>query len=253
MSIKSADFIHQSQRVHVSVQNIAEELNRSPTTQKKFHILTRKLDATLKILNTIKEQSPDALFSKIATEAMEKEIVSLYGRVIDAWVKNEVTQIHRQSVAIELCLKRGKVSKQAVIKLACHLHSFKKDHRPSLQERRILAKAEQVLSRAHAFLQKATETKKGNPTSSEKKIGNPTDQDWELVSSCGEEKFAFQPLAFCEEISSITADQIEDLMDISSLIYNSDIRQAKIKYNQLQEEHKKRFLLLIHLKAYKRL
>ena len=37
--------------------------------------------------------------------------------------------------------------------LTLELQAFKKDHRPSLQDKRAIAHAEEILTRAHAFLQ----------------------------------------------------------------------------------------------------
>src|ERR1041385_3142663 len=88
------DFIHQSQIIQANVHAIAGELARSPTTDQKYRALTQKLDTSLKILLAIKEQASGTLF---ATDGLETEIISLYGRVTDQWMKSKIYSIEREA------------------------------------------------------------------------------------------------------------------------------------------------------------
>src|ERR1700733_14072568 len=97
----STDYIHQSQLVHSSMQNIAGELARYPIDDKKYYDLTKKLDATLKILHTIKEQPDVTLFGQIASDVLAKEMASLYGRVTKEWIKHKADRIQEKKVSLE--------------------------------------------------------------------------------------------------------------------------------------------------------
>ncbi len=209
----TTDFIYQSQLVRASMQNIAGELAGSPTTDKKYHALNQRLDATLKIVHTIEEQSPFMLFAQSVADTLKKEIVTLYGRVTDEWVKNKVNQIQNKAVRLENSLVCGKVTAEAVQNLAFHVQSFKKDHLPCLQDRRAIAQAEEIMVRAHAFLQgdAMTDVKKSH-------------------SEC----------KLCDE--ELAIEEFEKLMDIASHIHHGDMTNAKVEYNQLSDELKKRFL-----------
>ena len=204
--VKSSNFLDRSQWVHSRMQSIAGQLESSPTSSKKFHVLTRELDETYKVLNTLKKQSPaTAVFAQSATENLEHGIVSLYGRAINAWIKTEVSHIQHEAHSIENSLKCGKVTAKNTQKLAQHIEAFKKECRPSLSDRRIIAEAEFTMLRANAFL-------KGSPLPSE------------LIQ---------------EDLGEIFPGEMEDLMDLAALIYKQDFRQAKARFGQLPQEHKR--------------
>jgi hypothetical protein len=208
------DFIYQSQLVRASMQNIAGELAGSPTTDKKYHALNQRLDATLKIVHTIEEQSPFTLFAKSVADSLKNEIVTLYNRVTEEWVKNKVTQIQDKAARLENSITCGKVTAEAIQNLAFHVRSFKKDHLPCRQDRRLIAQAEKIMVRAHAFLQGG-------------------DVGFEVKKSHSECKLSDEELSI---------EEFEEFMVIASHIHNGDMTIAQVQYNQLSDEIKKRFL-----------
>jgi hypothetical protein len=213
MYTRQMNFIQQSQCLQKKVHDIAETLGRTPTTQSKFHVLTHELDETLRVLNTVKEQFSSP-FAQASTHALEEEIITLYGRVVDAWVHNEVIEIYEEATSLELSLKCGKVTAGAVQRLATRLSAFQKAHRPSLEERRLIADAERILHRADAFLKNDY-------------IEEPH------TEACAQNS--------TDVINDVILGTMEELMDLASLVYNHNKREAKIRYHQLPEALKKTF------------
>ncbi len=207
--IKHNNNIFNSQWVYTCVQAVEKELDHSPTTYKKFHLLTQKLDGMLHVLEKIQKLPTTTVFIQAASQALEQKIVSLYGKVVEAWVKNEVTQIAEQAADIADSLKRGIVVAKAVDRLTERLATFKKEHRPATAELRTILEAEEVMHRAHAFLN-------GTPCAEIQERPITTDD----------------PLAY---------EAMEELMDIAYLIYNHDFGEARKRYLQLAEEYKQRF------------
>lgn len=215
----SIDFQYQSKVIQSNMHKIKDELDSSPKTDKKYQALTQKLDATLKILLTIKNQFASTVFVISAADAMQKEIVTLYGRVTDEWMKSKVCQIQDKAVKLEQSLTRGKVTAEAVQTLTMKLQAFKKEHRPSIEDRRAIAHAEEILIRAHAFLQ----------------------GDFEVnQESCA------QIAPSQEEIDYGALEGAEQLMNIASYIYMCDKQRAKKEFFQLPDDLKSRFLEAMH-------
>ncbi len=204
-SIKTSDFLDQSQWMHTRMQSIAGRLEASPATPMKFHKLTTELDEAYKVLNTIKKQPSSAFFTGSATETLEQNIVSLYGRVFNAWIKTEVTHIQHEAHALESSIQTGKVTTKNTEKLADHIRAFKQDCCPSISDRRILAEAELTTVRAHAFLEGSPLPVQASP----------------------------------EDLGEIFPGELEDLMDLAASLYKYDFRQAKSRFAQLPQEHKR--------------
>jgi|GEM_PF-6073203 len=212
MSSIDSSFIHQSQRVQASVQHIVQKLARSPTTDAQFRDLTQELHETFEILHAIKKISTHILFFQVAAKALEEELVSLAGRVTSDWMKIKMHQIQLEAANLENSLESGKVTEEIVQELALHLQSFRNDHLPSLEDCREIAKAELLLYRAHA-LQK-DEAKVEMPLGIEQPIG----------------------------VEEFNPEESEELMDIAYSIYRGDKKEARMKFYQLAESHRNRFL-----------
>src|SRR5690242_19227497 len=133
MDIKT-DFIHQSKIIQANVHAIAGELARKPTTDQRYRALTQKLDTSLKILLSIKEEASGTLF---ATDGLEKDLISLYGRVTDQWMKNKIDSIEKEASS----LAAGNVSPIAIQRLTMRIRSFKRDYLPCAQDRTRIAVA----------------------------------------------------------------------------------------------------------------
>lgn len=209
----STDFIHQSQLVRSKMRTIEGALARSSITDRTFHSLTQKLNATQKILHTIKEQSGTTVFAKVALEALEKEYVSLCGRVNDQWYRNKVDRIQDKASRLEDSIAHGKVTAQAIQELSYQMQSFHNEHLPSLEDKRKLAQAKLTVHRAHAFLN-------GEQT-------NP-----KQVSTSNEDV----------EIDLNEMEESEALMEIAYRLHFHDILHARAKYHALPDKLKKRFL-----------
>lgn len=210
----SKDFIHQSQLVMASMRTIEGELTKSPLSDRKFHALTQKLHAAEQILHRIKERSTVTLFAKIAIDALEKEYMSLCGRVNDEWIKNKMSRIQNHAARVEDSMSRGEVTAKAIQELACHLESFQNEYLPDMEDKRKLAQAKRTVYRAHAYLCRTCET--------------------ECTSVPRE----------CEkcELSVIDFEESEEVMDIAACIHFNDMLRAKVKYHQLSKSLKQRFL-----------
>jgi hypothetical protein len=212
MSSINSSFIHQSQRVQASVQHIVQELAQSPTTDKEFQDLTQELHETFEILHAIKEISTHILFFQVAAKALEEQLVSLAGRVTSDWMKIKMDQIQLEAANLENSLESGKVTEKSVQDLALHLQSFRNAHLPSLEDCREIAKAELLLYRAHALQ--------------------------------GEEAKVEMPLGIEQPIrvEEYNPEVSEELMGIAYSIYRGDKKEARMKFYQLAESYRSRFL-----------
>lgn len=198
--------------LHEEVQDIENALKAKVITKENVCDVRRRLGATLKAVN--EHSSPFA-------EAMKEEIVTLCGRVENAWVESEMTQIHAEASCLQDAIQSGKVTANAVHQLAAHLGALKKEHLPSRENRQLLRGAEQVVELASAFL--------NNDSSSINDLSLPKKKEVEEVL----------PL---DAIDCVVLGEMEELMDIAGLVYNGNKIEAKTRFAQLPESLKKKFL-----------
>lgn len=219
-NIISINFIYASQCLQTRLQNIATEMDRSPTTPDRYRDLTHQLGESFKDLQVIKEQAAAIFSAKNTLEVLEDKIISLYGRLETDLFYTEAVEIHQNAAAIHSGItngiKSGKDTAKAIKELALRLETFKNKHCPSIEERQLIADAEHIMASTVAFL-------KGEPLENRQK---PLQQG----------KIVF------EEIDSFALSEMEEIMGITSLIYNRDLRQARSRYIQLPEAYKNRFL-----------
>lgn len=169
---------------------------------------TARLDALLKEVSD--SASPFA-------PAMKEQIVTLYGRVDTAWVESEVTQICNEAASIEDAIKSGKLTAEAVTELAAHLVAFRQQVKPDRESLQLLRGADRVIQLANSVLN--------------------NDLPVELP-----ELEAPLPM---EAIDGYVLAEMEELMDIAGLVYNGKRTDARIRFAQLPESVKKRFLSMM--------
>jgi hypothetical protein len=100
-------------------------------------------------------------------------------------------------------------------KLETHIAELERNHKTSLPHRRIVAEAKAALCEAKAKLE-----------------GKPSPKHFQWLTN---QKNSLT----LEEIELLPGD-IEELFDIAKAIYEHDMRQAKIRFNQLPDDHKRR-------------
>jgi len=208
------NFIQESLCLQKKVHDIGETLGHTPMTRNKFQTITQELDETFRILKIVKERLPSHSLEAARFAELEEAVISLYGRTVDAWVHHEVLDIYEEAASLAHCLKCGRVTAGAVQKLAARLAAFHRAYRPSLDDRRLLAEAERIVQRADTFLKNDYIPQEEAPC--EVKNGEETITDAMLAN-------------------------MEELMDIATLVYNHSRREAKIRYHQLAESVKKKF------------
>lgn len=195
------------------VQTIAGEIAHSPISPRKYQHLSKKLNDALETLQGIEAKNKTSdLFAKAQTQTLKEQVVKLYGDLEDGLVKREVTQIKEESTS----LKKGRLTLKAVKKLEMHINDLEKNHLTSLSDRRVIADAKQALLEAKAKLE-----------------GKPIVKHFDLLANQ-------KNVRFVEEIELLPGE-IEELFDIARAVYNRDLRQAKMRYATIPDDHKRRF------------
>ncbi len=213
MISKKIDKQSESRWLQSEVQTIAGEIAQSPISPKKYQHLSKKLDHALETLREIEGKAKaENVFAKAQTEHLKEQMVKLYGDLEDGLVKREVSQIQEESTG----LKKGRLSLKAVKKLELHISELEKNHLTAIPDRRIIADAKQALLEAKARLE-----------------GKPIVRHFDFLSSQ-------RNVQFTAEIAFLPGE-IEELFDIARSLYNRNIREAKMRYSSLPEEHKRKF------------
>lgn len=192
--------IQERRWLQIEVETIAQEIGGSPISRKKYQLLSRKLDHTWEAL----QAKTNNLFAKTQAEGLKEQMVKLYGDLEEGLVKREVAQIKEESTS----LRNGRLTRKAIKKLEVHISDLEQNHCPSIQNRRIIADAKQALFEAKAKLE-----------------GLPV-------------KHHFETLAKHFPVPFLFPGDIEELLDVARDLYNHDIKQAKIHFAALSEEHK---------------
>jgi len=198
-----------SRWLQAEMQTIEGEIARSPISQKKYQLLSQKLNTASQKLQDL-EKTTD-LFAKAQADYLKEKVVALSKDLVDRLVEGEVTQIQQESSS----LKKGKITAKAVRLLETHIHQLEENHKTSIPHRRIIADAKHALLEAKAKLDSQPAIRHF---------------DW----------LAKQPVRFVEEVELLPGD-VEELFDIARAVYNRDFREAKMRYNALPQEHKRRF------------
>jgi hypothetical protein len=202
-----------SQWLQNEMQNIEKQLGSS-ISPKKYHRLTRKLDTVVKKLN---EKQPATLFAKSATKDLQDKVVSLSGALVDGYVKRQVSEIQKESVSLrERISLKEKIPPKEVRKWEKRIEEFEHDHLLWAGDRRIIADAKDALLKAKAELQDKPVINHFNWLAQQKNV------------------------RFAEE-NELLPGEIEELFDIAKAVYDRDLRQAKMRFHGLPEDHKYRF------------
>ena len=204
-----------SQWLQSEVHHIEGEISDTKISQKKYQDLSKKLEFASKKLQDM-EKTAD-VFAKAQAEYLKEKVVSLSKDLVDRLVEGEVSQIQQESTS----LKHGKITRKAIKMLETHIHQLEENHKTSIPHRRIIADAKQALFEAKAKLESKPVTKHF---------------DW-LAKQ--------KPVHFIEQVE-LSPGEIEELFDIAKAVYDRDFRQAKIRFNILPEDHRRRFQKHMH-------
>lgn len=199
-----------SRWLYSEVQAIEGELANSPISQKKYLHLTKKLDVASRKIQDLEKTSN--VFIREQTKYLKEKVITLSKDLIDRHIEAKVSQIQKESFS----LKR-RISQGAIKKLETQITRLERDHKTSIPHRRILADAKYALLEAKAQWEGKSLTKHF---------------DW----------LATQKNMRLVESTELLPGEVEELFDIAKAIYDKDFRQAKMRYNLLSEDHKRRFL-----------
>lgn len=190
------------------VQTIAGEMAEASISPKKYEYFSKKLNRALASLQSLEAKKAVDLFSKNLGE----QVVKLYGDLEDGLVKQEVSKIEKWSSS----LKEGRISNKAIKKLETHIHELESNHLTLCADRRIIEDAKKALLDAK-----------------EKLAGKPVTRHFDWLAQ------QTTKVQFVDE--SFLPGDVEELLDIARAIYNRDVKQAKMRYYGLPEEHKQIF------------
>src|SRR5262249_10594014 len=153
-----------------------------------------------------------SFFTKALAESIKGRVIQLYADLEDGLVKREVTQIKEELTS----LKKGRLTLKAIKTLELHIDELEKNHLTAIPDRRIIADAKHALLEAKSRLE-----------------GKPVLPHLDFLAQQ-------KNVQFVEEIKLLPGE-IEELFDIARAVYNRDLRQAKMRYATLPEDHKRRF------------
>ncbi|HEY2811191.1 MAG TPA: hypothetical protein VGJ00_07395 [Rhabdochlamydiaceae bacterium] len=211
VNINEINYIDQSQWLHANMQSIANELDTPSNSNKKFSLLSRKLDTAFKVIDHMKRQSASHPLQKGAIAEVEGKMITLVHRVVTAQEQQAVQDIQTEAHSIERSLTSGgKVTAKAVDKLAKHITTFNDHHRPYKKERQIIAEAQHIMRWAQNYL-------KGLPSPAVNTIPR-------------------------KDLSEANPQEYDQLYAIAGLLHKNDISGAKALYQQLPEAYRNRFL-----------
>lgn len=199
-----------SRWLHSEVQTIEGEIAHSAISPKKYQSLCKKLNLASQKLQDLEKTSD--VFAKAQTEYLKEKVARLSHDLVERLVEGEVTQIQHESTS----LKKGRITPKAIKMLETHINHLEENHKTSIPHRRIVADAKHVLIEAKAKLD-----------------GQPLTNHFEWLAKQN-------TVRFVEEIELLPGE-VEEIFDIAKAVYNRDFRQAKMRYNTLPEDHKRRF------------
>ena len=199
-----------SRWLHTQVRSIEGELARSPISQKKYQDLTKKLNAASRELQVL-EKKTSGVFAQAQTNYLKEKVITLSKGLVDGLVERKVSQIQQESSSL-----KKRISQGAVKKLETHINQLERNHKTSIPHRRIIADAKHALLEAKAKLDGKPVTKHFDYLASQKNVRILGDIE-------------------------LLPGEVEELFDIAKAIYDRDFRQAKMRFNMLPEDHKRRF------------
>ena len=199
-----------SRWLHSEVQTIEGEIAHSAISPKKYQSLCKKLNLASQKLQDLEKTSD--VFAKAQTEYLKEKVVRLSHDLVERLVEGEVSQIQHESTS----LKKGRITSKAIKMLESHINHLEENHKTSIPHRRIVADAKHALIEAKAKLK-----------------GQPLTHHFEWLAKQN-------TVRFVEEFELLPGE-VEELFDIAKAVYNRDFRQAKMRYNTLPEDHKRRF------------
>lgn len=203
-----------SRSLQSEVQTIAGEIAHSSISARKYQNLSKKLDHALETLQDLESKNKTAgVFARAQTDGLKEQVVKLYGDLENGLVKREISQIREESTL----LRKGRLTLKAIKKLEMHISDLESKHLASIPDRRIIADAKQALVEAKAKLE-----------------GKPVVKHFDMLARQNNN------VHFLEEIELLPGE-VEELYDIARAVYNRDLRQAKMRYASLPEDHKRKF------------
>jgi hypothetical protein len=199
--------------IQSNVEEIAGQIAHSPISPKKYQSLSKKLDRAFETIQNLEsENKTTSFFTRALTESIKGRVVQLYADLEDGLVKREVTQIKEELTS----LKKGRLTHKAIKSLELHIDELEKNHLTAIPDRRIIADAKHALLEAKSKLE-----------------GKPVVAHLDFLAQQ-------KNVQFVEEIELLPGE-IEELFDVARAVYNRDLRQAKMRYATLPEDHKRRF------------
>ncbi|MBI3236221.1 MAG: hypothetical protein HYZ48_00695 [Chlamydiales bacterium] len=201
-------FISGSHGLYYQLQTIEDQLYTIKSSQEADR-LAKKLDRTSLALQEMKIKAQDVFggHQQKYFEELENEIIHLYGKIRNAWIARKVSQIQEETEELKKILdSKTPVDLKAINTLKKHIFLLLRDYRPGLEDRRIIADANQALLEAQ-LLGKASPSPKMEDT-------------FDLF---------------------LDPSACEDLFDLAALVYNGRIREAKSQFHQLSEGVKQLF------------
>ncbi len=219
----SFNFFIESEGLHVKLQSIKGRLNTIQSTQ-EVSKLTRELEQTSTALIGMKDKARN-VFGQSQQDYLldlEDQVVQLFGYLENARISRKVFQIQGEAESLKNSMAGGgQVKIKVVNSLKRHIFCFLRNHRPGIEDRRVINDARLTLKRAESTL----------------KTPSPVDEK-PIVH--------FKWLAHKRDVRLIEnielePGQYEDLFDVALRIYNGKLQEAKATYNQLPENLKRTF------------
>jgi hypothetical protein len=203
-----------SRWLYTEVQTIEGEIAHAPVSPRKYQSLCKKLHLASQKLQDLEKTSD--VFAKAQTEYLKEKVVSLSHDLVERLVEGEVTQIQHESTS----LKKGRITPEAIQLLEMHINHLEEHHKPSIPHRRIIADAK------HALLDAKEKLEKGQ--------GQPLINHFDWLATQNSVRFV-------KDEVELLPGEMEELFDIARAVYHRDFRHAKMHYQTLPEDYKRRF------------
>jgi hypothetical protein len=169
------------------------------------------------------------LFSRTASgsfvEDTGEKIVSLFGKVVDKGVDYEVAEIAQESAELEHSLDTAPplLTSDRMIRIQTKINSLRDRHCLSRKNLQIIAKAEHSLHKAEDSIHKREK---------------PPIRHFDWLAS---QKPRLQ-IEQLEDFEDLFPPEIEEVFDLAGFVYNADKRMTRLKYHELPDDLKRKFL-----------
>lgn len=212
-------------RIHEELSRIENTL-QNPVSPQTCHRVFRQLNATSDSLHGLQSQTSKTtnIFQQAKQghfSELQDRIVTLYGKAVDRKVEFQVEQIAKEAAELEEMLGSSPadtVTKESKL-LQKHISTLLHDHRLSQSQLPIIRRAKEVLSLAQSRLQGKT------PSA-------PRHFDW-LASQT-------QNAYNAQEAIDLMPGEVEELFEIAAHMFNGESKQARLRFNLLPEDTKRR-------------